>query len=81
VRPHDLDVTREAEEDARAATVVGVLHLGFEVRVELMLLEGGRATAQLTRERAAELALEPGDEVFIAARSGDRRTAAALSAS
>jgi sulfate transport system ATP-binding protein len=78
VRPHDLEVTREAEDDARAATVEGVLHLGFEVRVELALLTGGRATAQLTRERAAELALEPGDAVFIAPRASDKRTAAAL---
>jgi sulfate transport system ATP-binding protein len=78
VRPHDLEVTREADEDSRAATVVGVLHLGFEVRVELALLTGGHATAQLTRERAAELALEPGEPVFIAPRAGDKRTAASL---
>ena len=55
-----------------------MLHLGFEVRVELALLTGGRATAQLTRERAAELALEPGDEVFIAPRTGDKRAASSL---
>jgi sulfate/thiosulfate transport system ATP-binding protein len=78
VRPHDLEITRNPEDDARAATVAGVLHLGFEVRVELELLTGGRATAQLTRERAAELALEPGDSVFIAPRSRDKRTSAAL---
>ena len=78
VRPHDLEVSREPDDDARAATVVGVLHLGFEVRVELALMTGGTATAQLTRERAAELALEPGDAVFIAPRSSDKRTAAAL---
>ena len=78
VRPHDLEIARDADEDARAATVVGVLHLGFEVRVELELLTGGRATAQLTRDRAAELALEPGDAVFISARASDTRTAAAL---
>ncbi len=78
VRPHDLEVTRSPDDEARAATVEGVLHLGFEVRVELALLTGGRATAQLTRERAAELALEPGDEVFIAPRTGDKGAASSL---
>ena len=33
-----------------------------------------RYCAQLTREQAAELALEPGDSVFIAPRAGDART-------
>jgi sulfate transport system ATP-binding protein len=78
VRPHDLEITRDADADARAATVEGILHLGFEVRVELTLLTGGRAIAQLTRERAAELGLEPGDSVFIAPRAIEKRTASAL---
>jgi sulfate transport system ATP-binding protein len=78
VRPHDLEVSRTPVDDARAATVAGVLHLGFEVRVELELLTGGRASAQLTRERAAELGLEAGDSVFIAPRTGPRGTAEAL---
>jgi sulfate transport system ATP-binding protein len=74
VRPHDLAITRTPDDDTRAATVVGVLHLGFEVRVELELLTGGHASAQLTREQAAELALEPGDSIFIAPPQGRRST-------
>jgi sulfate transport system ATP-binding protein len=78
VRPHDLEVSRTPSDESRAATVAGVLHLGFEVRVELELLTGGRASAQLTRERAAELGLDAGDSVFIAPRTGRRGTAASL---
>jgi sulfate/thiosulfate transport system ATP-binding protein len=80
VRPHDLEVSRTPGDDSRAATVAGVLHLGFEVRVELELMTGGRASAQLTRERAAELALEAGDSVFVAPRTGQRGTAASFAA-
>jgi sulfate transport system ATP-binding protein len=41
-----------------------LVHLGFEVRVELVRGDGERMTAQLTREEADALGLEPGQIVF-----------------
>ena len=65
VRPHDLRVTAEPRDGAREAMVQRVVHLGFEVRVEL-LLEGGEALhAQLTREEAVGLEVTNGDIVWV----------------
>jgi sulfate/thiosulfate transport system ATP-binding protein len=74
VRPHDLELTLEPNGTTREVMVERIVHLGFEVRVELELLTGGHASAQLTREQAAELALEPGDSIFIAPPQGRRST-------
>jgi sulfate/thiosulfate transport system ATP-binding protein len=64
VRPHDLEVSREASPDAVPATVTRVTRLGFEVRVDLQV---GRDPiwAQVTRATAARLDLEPGVEVWL----------------
>ena len=65
VRPHDLRVTAEPRDGAREAMVQRVVHLGFEVRAELVL-EGGEAlNAQLTREEAVSLELTTGDIVWV----------------
>ena len=42
-----------------------VVHLGFEVRVELELPDGERARAQLTRAQTDELELSRGDIVYV----------------
>ena len=42
-----------------------VIHLGFEVRVELELANGERLWAQVTRDQAEQLELERGDVVFV----------------
>ena len=47
------------------AMVKRVVHLGFEVRVELELTGGEPARAQLTRGQSEELELAPGDIVFV----------------
>jgi sulfate transport system ATP-binding protein len=69
VRPHDLALSVDAREDALEAQVVRVVHLGFEVRVELALAEGGEAVepvvAQITRADEQALELKPGDIVWI----------------
>jgi sulfate transport system ATP-binding protein len=65
VRPHDLDVSTTPVEGAAEAQVTRVVHLGFEVRVELVLADGTHATAQLSRHDAAPLELAPGDVVFV----------------
>jgi sulfate transport system ATP-binding protein len=44
-----------------------VVHLGFEVRIELELPDGGSARAQLTRGQTEELELARGDIVYVRA--------------
>ena len=57
VRPHDLELTARAERGRRGGDGERVVHLGFEVRVELVRGDGEELSAQLTRSRrGAELA-------------------------
>jgi sulfate transport system ATP-binding protein len=42
-----------------------LVHLGFEVRAELLLGDGQRVWAQLSREGAEELELARGQIVFV----------------
>lgn len=65
VRPHDVAVSLIPADDAIEAQVTRVVHLGFEVRVELELPGGERARAQLTRGQTEELELARGDIVYV----------------
>ncbi|MGZ4269412.1 MAG: sulfate/molybdate ABC transporter ATP-binding protein [Solirubrobacteraceae bacterium] len=65
VRPHDLRVSPEPRDGAHEAMVARVVHLGFEVRAELVLEGGEPVAAQLTREEAAGLELAAGDIVWV----------------
>jgi sulfate/thiosulfate transport system ATP-binding protein len=65
VRPHDLRLHPEPHDGALEAQVARVVHLGFEVRVELELDGAEPLTAQLTRDEAAELELHAGDIVWV----------------
>jgi sulfate/thiosulfate transport system ATP-binding protein len=65
VRPHDLRLHPEPYDGALEAQVARVVHLGFEVRVELELDGAGPLTAQLTRDEAAELEPHAGDIVWV----------------
>jgi sulfate/thiosulfate transport system ATP-binding protein len=65
VRPHDVLVSLEPSPGAVEAMVTRVVHLGFEVRIELELPGGDLAQAQLTRGQTDELELAPGDIVYI----------------
>ena len=67
VRPHDVTIALEPGEGAQEAMVKRVVHLGFEVRVELELPDGSAARAQLTRAQADELELGRGDIVWVRA--------------
>jgi sulfate/thiosulfate transport system ATP-binding protein len=66
-RPHDLDVVAAGEPGAVRAEVLRIVHLGFEVRVELRTDAGDDLTVQLTRDEAATLALDVGDEICVRA--------------
>ena len=65
VRPHDVDLTLTPNGSTREAMVERLVHLGFEVRVELVRDDGERMSAQLTREQAEALELERGQIVYI----------------
>jgi sulfate transport system ATP-binding protein len=65
VRPHDIDIRLEPEDGGLEAMIERVVHLGFEVRVEVTLASDRRMWVQLTRARATELELEPGQIVWV----------------
>lgn len=65
VRPHDLVLSREKIGDGVPVTIDRVVHLGFEVRVELRDESGERVTAQTTRGEAAQLGLHDGQRLFV----------------
>ena len=46
-----------------------IVHLGFEVRVELTLPDGEHFSVQLTRDQVEELELTEGEIVFVRPRS------------
>jgi sulfate/thiosulfate transport system ATP-binding protein len=65
IRPHDLEVRQEPNGTSTEAMVERVVHLGFEVRAELVLEDGRRVSAQVTRNEADELELREGQIVFV----------------
>jgi sulfate/thiosulfate transport system ATP-binding protein len=60
LRPHDIQILAEADGSGIEALVQRVVHLGFEVRVELTLPDGRDIWAQVTRETAEQLELKEG---------------------
>jgi sulfate transport system ATP-binding protein len=68
VRPHDLELRNEPNGKTTPGTVERVVHLGFEVRVELVLEDGRDCWAQVTREEVDELELTAGSTVFVRPR-------------
>ena len=81
VRPHDVRISLVEESGLIEAMVTRVVHLGFEVRVELELKGGEPARVQLTRSQVEELEVGAGDIVYVrppvrAAVSGDPAEAA-----
>jgi sulfate transport system ATP-binding protein len=65
VRPHDIEISLAPADGARQAEVTRVVHLGFEVRVELRLESGGPLSAQVTRHEAEQLELVDGGTVWV----------------
>src|SRR5262245_9238014 len=65
VRPHDLEVTLQPDGTTREAMIVRIVHLGFEVRVELVRDDGEQFSVQLTRDHAEQLELTTGQIVYI----------------
>jgi sulfate transport system ATP-binding protein len=65
IRPHDVEILREPAEGTEEAMIDRVVHLGFEVRVELTLGDGEKTWVQTTKGRAQELELTDGEIVWL----------------
>jgi len=65
VRPHDLEVTLEPNGATREVMIERVVHLGFDVRVELVDGAGDRLSVQTTRDQAELLELAPSQIVYV----------------
>lgn len=65
VRPHDITLSQRPVDGAEEAMVERLVHLGFDVRVELVLGDGTPIQAQLTRDEADALELEPRQIVYV----------------
>jgi len=68
VRPHDLELSSEPNGYTTPGAIERVVHLGFEVRVELLLEDGRDVWAQVTRDEAERLELAPGGTVYVRPR-------------
>ena len=69
VRPHDVvihPIWEARPPAAQEAVIERLTHLGFEVRVELALANGGgRLSSQITRDDLERLGLEPRQRVYV----------------
>jgi sulfate/thiosulfate transport system ATP-binding protein len=65
IRPHDVELSLEPDGTTQEAMVERLVHLGFEVRAELVRDDGEELSVQLTREQADALELAPGQIVYI----------------
>jgi sulfate transport system ATP-binding protein len=65
VRPHDIEILLEPDGTTQEGQIERVAHLGFEVRVELVLEDGRRLAVQTTRQDAEQRELESGQIVYL----------------
>ena len=65
VRPHDMDVVLDADENTEEAMVQRIVALGFEIRVEFVLGDGTEVWAQLTRGELQRLELQEGQIAYL----------------
>jgi len=65
IRPHEVDILREPSGEAEEAMIDRIVHLGFEVRVELTLGDGQKTWVQTTKAEAEELELSDGEIVWL----------------
>jgi sulfate transport system ATP-binding protein len=65
IRPHDIVIQHVPEPGAVEAMIERIVHLGFEVRVELTPAEGEPLWAQTTKAQAEELELAEKQIVYV----------------
>jgi sulfate/thiosulfate transport system ATP-binding protein len=65
VRPHDVEILHSPNGETIEALIDRIVHLGFEVRVEVTLPDGEHFSVQLTREQVDQLELSEGQIVYV----------------
>jgi sulfate/thiosulfate transport system ATP-binding protein len=65
IRPHDFALDLHPDGDSTEAMVERLVHLGFEVRVELVRGDGEQLSVQISRDEAHQLELERGQIVYV----------------
>jgi sulfate transport system ATP-binding protein len=65
IRPHDIDIVVDPSDQASEAMIDRIIHLGFEVRVELTHHDGSHFHVQLTQPQLEELELTEGQIVWV----------------
>jgi sulfate/thiosulfate transport system ATP-binding protein len=68
LRPHDILIKTEASENTTSVIVGRIIHLGWEIHVELILQSGETLNADLNREQFHQLQLQKGQRVYIKPR-------------
>lgn len=68
VRPHDIDLLADPTDGAAEVMIERVVHLGFEVRVELVHGDGTKVWVQMTRDEAEAQELAAGRIMWARAR-------------
>jgi sulfate/thiosulfate transport system ATP-binding protein len=65
IRPHDIEVQTSSNGNTIPARIERIIHLGWEIQVELLLGDRQRVTAHFSREKFDGLELEAGKTVFV----------------
>ena len=65
IRPHDIDIVVDPSDQASEAMIDRIIHLGFEIRVELTHQDGSHFNVQLTQPQLEELELNEGQIVWV----------------
>lgn len=68
VRPHDLEISTTPQRQKVAIRVQRIVHLGWEIQLELVLPDNAIVTAHLNRDEYARLNLELGQKVYLEPR-------------
>lgn len=77
LRPHDVLIDTKPDAASTPAKINRIVHLGWEIEVELSLKDGQEVTAYLTREHLEQLQLYPQQRVYIKPRKAKAFAAAA----
>jgi sulfate/thiosulfate transport system ATP-binding protein len=65
VRPHDMEVVLDPDDQTQEGLVQRIVALGFEIRVEFVLGDGTEVWAQLTRNELQRLELQEGQIAYL----------------
>lgn len=78
IRPHDIDIQTSPNGSTVPAKVNRIIHLGWEIQVELLLADQQIVTAHFSREKFDGLEVEVGRTVFVKPKSAKAFAAASV---